>query len=265
MIDCSNFDFLQKKSYQSNIEACLAYLESRFGRNSLIIQKFFLTHPHYDHYSGISKLLDRRLLDSNTEFFLNLHYSMPNENYNRLLKKINALKPKIVEPIAAINTPIIKIFHPHKRVVRSMTAKYYGQTEISVIPSPNNASIALQFSFSGKSIIFTGDLETDGWNSVRACYQVLPNSDYYVISHHGSRNGHLRNICPCSSRIHCVKDCLSKQSVPILMGRHGAYNGIYSDNVLNDFSNILFSEKDHLSFPAKFLEIDWKSNVTKWY
>lgn len=65
-----------------------------------------------------------------------------------------------------------------------------------------------------------------------------------MISHHGSLYGHLRDQCPKGMLINNMSDCLLESSTPVLMGRNRVYNGIYSRQVMNDFPQLICSEKD---------------------
>ncbi len=263
MVDCSNFDFISNNSYIPNIESYLLHIQKKFSIKEILIDKLFVTHPHFDHYSGIGWLIDKGLITQNTEFFINLHYSMPGENFNRLLSKIDRLKPRIVEPIAMKYQKNIEIWHPCIRTIRSNTSKYSGQ-KVMIEPNINNSSAVYFFNFGNKGILFPGDLETKGWNAIDCCLTYLKNCDYYVISHHGSINGHLRNKCPINRCISNLSDCVKPNSTQILLGRDGAFPGIFSSAVLNDFSNIITSERDKQNNRRQFLEIDWTLNKFKW-
>jgi hypothetical protein len=116
-----------------------------------------------------------------------------------------------------------------------------------------------------KHILFTGDLETKKWDIIHFCPKFLRHTDYYVISHHGSLNGHVRNICPVLRHISNLSDCVHQNSTQILMGRNGAFNGIYSQQVINDFNNLIYSEKDNNGNIKEFVEIEWGTNNIRWY
>lgn len=263
MIDCSEFDFLNHRNYSVNIDSCLEFVSQKFSINQILINKFFLTHSHYDHYSGINRLIKQGKITSNTQFYLNLHYSMPSENYNRMLRKLNKLNCNIIEPISRNSDGELEIWHPNIRTVRSQTPNYDNQI-VHVEPTLNNSSTVLYFRFGEKSILFPGDIETEKWNSISQCPSHLKDSNFYIVSHHGSLNGHLRNNCPKKMTISSLANCTKSNSTQILMGRDGAYSGIYSTRVTSDFNNLVYTEKDIDSKPAKFLEIDWQTNKHTW-
>jgi hypothetical protein len=263
MIDCSEFDYLNHTNYQGNVQSCFSHIRKKFSLKKLIINKFFLTHSHYDHYSGINRLIDHGNITSETTFFLNVHYSMPSENYNRLLRKIILLKCIVIEPLSSYMTNDIQIWHPEIRTVKSRSRAYLNQ-KVQVEANPNNSSSVLYFKLGRKSILFPGDIETEKWDTIDLCRPHLNGSNYYMISHHGSLNGHLRNQCPARVRITNLSNCLPGTSTPVLMGRDGAYNGIYSRQVINDFSRLICSERDQHGHTKQFLEIDWQTNQNSW-
>lgn len=51
MVDCSDFDYIQHRKYNSNIDKCINHVKQKFHLNSSIhIDVVMLTHPHYDHF-----------------------------------------------------------------------------------------------------------------------------------------------------------------------------------------------------------------------
>ena len=49
-------------------------------------------------------------------------------------------------------------------------------------------------------MLFTGDIETEGWAYVSTCMPNLCKTTYYCISHHGSITGHIRSNCMPANR-----------------------------------------------------------------
>jgi hypothetical protein len=88
-----------------------------------------------------------------------------------------------------------------------------------------------------------------------------------AISHHGSINGHNRGNCPagCFNNKPTIADCYSGRKSPILMGRTGAYTGIPSLQVINDFGGVVSSEHDDKNMPTKCVELDWNTNTFRWH
>lgn len=58
-------------------------------------------------------------------------------------------------------------------------------------------------------------------------------ASFYMISHHGSITGHPAFACKYVSRLSPLDCAANKLEKAILMGRDGAYPGIYSKFVVN--------------------------------
>lgn len=264
-VDCSNYDYTQKNGYyQSNIDACINHIKNRFSLIEFKINYFVLTHPHFDHYSGIDNLIKNSYVDSGTIFYLNAFYSMPSPIFNRTLQNIQRLRCSIVEPVSSNSNALIEILYPYKRIVKTSSTihNYLGPI---IDPNPNNASVVLNIRANGRSFTLTGDIEKDAWDRMDLCMPHMKCCDYYAVSHHGSINGHLRTKCIANRLIKSVSDCISKTALPIVMGRSGAYPGMPSKQMIADFGNLTFSEADPKGNPARFLELEWQTGKPAWY
>ena len=79
IVDCSILDNTDWTSYQCNLEDCLDMIADRVGlsnRNQLHVDRFFLTHCHFDHYNGLGFLINQGLIDKTTLCYINLYYQM---------------------------------------------------------------------------------------------------------------------------------------------------------------------------------------------
>lgn len=264
LIDCGDYDYLQKVSYTNNINECLEHIKNKFNILELKIKHFIITHPHFDHYSGLAKLIRKNIIDKDSIGLINLYYSMTSPTFNQLLQEIKKHEIKIIEPLQKHSSASIDILHPSERVVRTANTIHKHLNPI-IEPNPNNTSIVFKLNSESTSFMFTGDIETDGWNRINTCMPYLKKSNYFSISHHGSINGHLRNKCPVHKPINNLSCCAKSNITAILMGRHNAYNGVPANQVINDFKNIIYSEKSNLGHPTKFVEIEWNSKTTTWY
>lgn len=247
MVDCSIYDFLNKKKYFSNLDACLDELEKKYGITK--ISKLFVTHLHYDHINGIPYLIEKGLIDENTEVWMNILYPWPYKKYNSILKQLIDIGVKFIDPIIGNSTKNIKIRYPKKSYDKSFHAP---QNNI------NNASVLYQICLDGKSMLFTGDLEQGGWDSISDCNQYLWDTSYYCISHHGSLNGHKRFKCVHGQIISSLADCGRNTQLQVLMGRDGAYKGIFSLKVKKDFKNIKYTDGK-----KKYIKVNWKTGDSK--
>ena len=168
-VDCSNFDYLNKKNYQNNIDSCINYILTKFRLKSFHIDYFILTHPHYDHYSGINKLIDEGYIDNTTIFYMNIYYSMPSPTFNTTLQNIYRCGCPIIEPITGNSNNIIDIIYPDRRLVKTSRTVHNALNPI-IDKNPNNSSVVVRIIGKDKSFTFTGDIETTAWNRVVGCY-----------------------------------------------------------------------------------------------
>ena len=89
LVDCSIVDKVDHcRDYQANIEECLKGIRQRIElmeQQHLHIDRFFLTHAHHDHYSGVEYLVNNHFIDKRTICYVNLYYQMASKAYNRML------------------------------------------------------------------------------------------------------------------------------------------------------------------------------------
>lgn len=260
MIDCSNFDWLNKKSYQGNLDACIQHIRNRYDLDGFQIDKFFLTHLHHDHYSGIPYLLNSHYFHAGTEFWVNLHYSWSSPILNSIIGRIVGLGSPVVEPVTLNSSGSINLWHPDQTIARTATSRYRTPA-VRIVPHVNDSSVVFNFKFGDTAIVFPGDIETTGWRHVTRCYPNLDSAQYYCVSHHGSDNGHQRT-CHHGRVIKNASQCRADLNRAILMGRDGAYRGVYHSNVIRDWGNtLIMSEGLAGKPPCQFLEIDLIKNM----
>ncbi len=270
LVDCSMFDKTDHlKSYQKNIDECLMAISqdlTLIPQQRLRINRFFLTHAHLDHYSGVEYLVNNHYIDNHTICYLNIYFQMATKAYNKMLEALNNAGVRIIEPVSGNSISGIQFLHPECRLYRSKatTKGFTGVCRIVGTPI-NNSSVAMMFKFGDKSMVFTGDLEEKGFEMMSGagtCSSFLFDANYYVVSHHGSINGHPTMECknpsrPMSSPLVCATN---RKWRAILMGRDGAYSGIYSPVVTNYWNSVparLVKTED----APHFVELDWKTGV----
>ena len=243
MVDCSIFDFTNKHDYRQNLKSCLEFITNRFKINR--ISKLMVTHLHYDHINGIKYLIKEGWIDSDTEVWMNVRYPWKQPSYNNILLQLKALGVRFVDPIIRNSTRNINILYPQIS---------FDKNNKAPMGNINNSSVLYQICFRERSMLFTGDIETEGWENISTCMPRLCKSKYYCISHHGSITGHIRNKCTQANiRISTLSDCAALTEVQILMGRDGAYKGIYNKKVLGDFNKIEKTEDSQ-----KYFELNWE-------
>lgn len=267
MIDCSIIDKTDHwRSYKGNLELCFHEIARKLGKNKdakLHIDRFFLTHAHHDHYSGVEYLINNRLIDARTLCYVNIYYQMAGKAYNKMLKALYDANVKIVEPITGNSKEAIIFLHPEKRLYRSKATVKNTADDYRIVDRPvNDSSVVLSIKVGGKTMVFPGDLEQEGFNNMSGTGNCGPNlfdAEFYVVSHHGSLNGHPTMPCrvqpPRKERpMICIKNNLKKV---ILMGRNGAYSKIYSQQVVDEWNQtgmFVISEN-----APHFVELDWEN------
>lgn len=275
MVDCSIIDKTDHwRNYQQNIEACLREIATRMGLQEdvpLHIDRFFLTHAHHDHYSGLEYLIRNHHIDDTTLCYINIYYQMASKAYIKTLKALANSNVKIIEPLAGHSNQVIRFLHPECRIFRSKATVRQTGGNYRVVGNPiNNSSAVVMISLGGHSMVFPGDLEEKGFDAMSSagtCSRWLFDSDYYVVSHHGSINGHPDR--PCMMRpmanwgatpLQCAANRVNKV---VLMGRDGAYSGIYSHAVVSywDGRGALVKSED----ASHFLVLEWETGKTVLY
>lgn len=270
LVDCSIVDKTDHwRSYQANIDECLKAIKQRLGlkqQQQLHIERFFLTHAHHDHYSGVEYLVNSHLIDDRTICYVNLYYQMATKSYNKMLAALNNAGVKIVEPISWNSNDGIRFLHPECRLYRSKsTVKGFTGSHRIVGTPINNSSAVMMFRLGGRSMVFTGDLEQMGFEKMsgaRTCSRYLFDANYYAISHHGSINGHPTMACkhptqPMPTPLTCATNGTLRA---ILMGRDGAYSGIYSP-VVTGYWNGVPNRLVKTENAQHYVELEWGTGV----
>lgn len=269
MVDCSLSERGDGVPFKDNIRACFDAIKKRLGftpQTKLHISRFFLTHPHFDHYSGIEHLAFCKYFDSRTKCYVNYYYNWPYPKYTATLAALLNAKVKFIEPVYGNSQPAFSFLHPECRIYRNKkTAKNLIKPN-RIVGSPiNNSSTVIRFRLANKVMVFPGDLEQAGFQAMigtKASQFGLYGVDYYAVSHHGSLNGHPNLPWPlprgyCSGPLCCISNGLQKT---ILMGRDGAYPGIYHPTVTSYWSGLpgglVYTEK-----APHYVELDWKSGT----
>lgn len=161
---------------------------------------------------------------------------------------MSADKFRFILPIYKNSTDNIKILSPIKNFC-SPTKPVNGCIE-PPDKKINNSSVIYQFKFGEKSMVFPGDVETGGWEHLVKNNNQKTGLKYYCISHHGSYNG-LCNYGLISTEV-------NRLDKKILMGRDGAYPGIFCNEVKNYIrvNTITTDEKDLV-----YIKLDWDKDI----
>lgn len=253
MIDCGAIDYGVGNRYP-NIAVCFAEIAQRLNTNiaNLKISRFFLTHWHYDHISGIPFLIRDGYINQHTKFYLNLYYAHSSRTANEVLQKLDSMGAACYEPVIGVSiNSWMSVLYPECRIRKQ---QYNEAVPNRVEKKMNNSSAVYAFQFWDKQMICPGDLEQDGWNVFKRQVQsmtAMSVADYYCVSHHGSDNGHV--VVP--NRFQKV----------VLMGRDRAYNGIYSPAVMQYWNPVLsLSEWDENGQASRAAVLDWSTGGVRY-
>lgn len=243
MVDCALYEapnlVVSWTNHEATFESCLDDIASDLGteRQSLFIGRFLLTHMHYDHYNGLKYLINKGLVNRRTIFYLNLHYQMPSKNLNEILQlMVDKNFNHIVEPLCCNSTSSIRILHPDCRIYRNQNSILVSASPYRLESNPNNSSAVYAILLAGRTMIFPGDLEQEGFDEMtkyEACRLVWKNTNYLAASHHCSLNGlpikRCQNVHKLRNPLRC---CRQNLNLVVIMGRDGSYYGIYSKRAI---------------------------------
>lgn len=269
-IDCSVTD--DGKRCKSNINDCISEIKNKFSINDFELDLFLLTHPHNDHYSGIMHLIKQNHIVGKTEIWLNNAFIMHSAFFLTIKRNLFKMGCRFFHPVHNMTSKrhlfFADIWYPENIIIKKGTlskAKTLSKLIFQEESNPNNTSVVVSFNFplDGKlfSILFTGDIEKEGWDKVN-CPPYLGHIQYYCVSHHGSLNGHERNVCHLGRSIRNIIDCNFTNTIQksILMGKDKSYMGIYSTEVLSSFGSKIEKTEGN-----RFIELQFKNGNVKKY
>lgn len=269
MIDCSTYDYLIRRDYSKCLYQCFSDIACTLNikLGDLRVSRFMLTHTHFDHYNGLSYLIKKGFVDKDTVIYANLHYDCSSPIWKNILEDLKKIQCRFVEPIPSnLKAGAIHIMHPECRIYKNKSSVQNGIAN-RVVSKVNDSSIVYEIKIDDKIMVLPGDLEQNGFKTMTAegtCQPQLFYADYYVVSHHGSSNGH--PTMPCMNLrkgsptpLDCVTHGLMKA---ILTGRDGAYSGIYDQGVTS-YWGALPGVLEYTENAKHYLELDWKSGKVK--
>lgn len=295
MVDCGIYDYRNKTYYNNNIEVAFDKIKHKIGTDNICIDRFYLTHWHYDHYSGLEYLIREKLIGSHTLFLMNLYNVVNSASAACILKSLNTLTIKCLEPISSNHTiSHTTILYPDCRIVNK---KISSSTCCIVENNVNNSSVVYLIEINRLSMIFTGDIEQKGIKKLyhnKNKINSLLSADYLCVPHHASINGNIFLPDLCNKHILI---CLKTWKYAIVMGRDGAYNGIYDHSVISwyqchlpcrfckcycrpipscrcdeqyddcvcpcvyrEYPSVIFSEYDNLKRTHRGVELNWRTH-----
>lgn len=266
MVDCSTFDARKRRDYSQNLYHCLDDIASmlRIDLSALRIKRFMLTHTHSDHYNGLQYLLKKGFIDANTLVYANLFYDCASPVWTRALKGLKTQQCRFVEPVwNGQMQGAIHIYHPECRIYKN-SGVITGSAAHRIVSHVNDSSVVYGIKLAGRSMTLPRDLEQNGFEimrNARKCSRELYRADYYVVSHHGSINGHPTMTCtPVPTVLDCVTNNITRA---ILMGRDGAYSGIYSPVVLGYWQSQSCG-LERTENAKHYVELDWATGNVRY-
>ena len=264
MVDCGMIDVKNRRNYSVNIDIVIGQIarDINCDVSNVHIHRFLLTHWHADHYNGMIYMLQRGWLDSQTIFVMNLYYSCPTPCANQILHQLDRMNVRCYEPQVSLRLNNCSILHPNLRIGRWNNARL----NMIGVRKVNDSSVVYSINGVGKNMIFSGDLEKKGFDRMtkaHTCRYCLHTSTYYCVSHHASLTGHIDIPCLSSSFPTVLACVLHNLKYAIVMGRDGAYDGIYDAQVIQDFGNrIIYSERDKSGNKTRGVALEWNSGKT---
>jgi competence protein ComEC len=158
----------------------ISYLKKRHIR---ALDRVIITHPHEDHYGGLSLLAKHIKIKE-----LIIHQTALNDKL--FAKLINSLKSQI--PIIVLHDTIsfanskIRILHPDSQ---------YESANM------NNNSLVTMVSYTNSKLLFTGDIEEEAEERLVRQYGKELKADFLKVPHHGSITSSTSNfiemVNPC--------------------------------------------------------------------
>ena len=269
MVDCSTYDHMIRRDYSVNLYRCLRDIawELDVDEKSLHISRFMLTHTHSDHYNGLRYLIKQGMIDSTTLMYVNTHYDCASPVWSTIMKSLKGMKCKFVEPISGnLTNGAIRILHPEcSTYMKSVSVPADKKRLCRVVANVNDSSVVYSITLQNIVMTLPGDLQKAGLKEMSGhspCRGELSKTRYYMVSHHGSLNGHPDVNCmskgaPYPKPLCCVSQGVKKA---ILMGRNDAYPGIYSPTVIDHWENAL-GVLEYTEKAPHFLELNWTNDT----
>ncbi len=151
-------------------------------RNKILhIDYIVLTHPHPDHLNGLRFIA----AEFNPSEFWHNGYIAQSEENRELIDIVKSKNVRIVGPDDLANGITISGVKAECLYIRDNTTPSYVYRDDN--RDLNNRSLVLKFSYKGKSVLFTGDIEEETENRLVKSYSMNLKSDVLLVPHHGSK------------------------------------------------------------------------------
>jgi len=209
------------------------------------IEKFFLSNFDQDHVSDLPKLREKLPIQ-----VFHRNRSIPDDKLKTIKLDAGPLTPQMKEALKLNSDYIHEVSDPPD----------FGAVEFSTyrnkypdFEDTNNLSLVTVISYKGLSIIYPGDIEKNGWETLlenRSLRQDLEDVNIFIASHHGRENGYNEKIFDFCTPDICVISDKEKvhETQKDLYAKHA--NGVKWDN--GDTRYVLTTRSDgHLHISSQ--------------
>ncbi|MDP8212128.1 MAG: hypothetical protein P9X22_02405 [Candidatus Zapsychrus exili] len=194
LIDCGATSYFSPIKYVLENE-----LNNVSEYNGAKLTEFILTHPHDDHITDIARLAGnlKPAILSRQKYNWEEIKTGDDEEYENL-DTYSAWQEEY-------NTPITMPPDWGMTLNHSMYLSIDEARKINEDKFINNTSMPTFIEYAGHKIVFPGDLEKEGWQSLlrkEGFDAFLHNTSFFVTSHHGHSSGYCNEIFECMGKPH---------------------------------------------------------------
>lgn len=172
MVDCSTREIKGNADYTTNIDAAISDITSDYGRKEKFhIDRFILTHKHYDHYNGLAYLIRKKFIDAQTIIYSNLYYICASSTFQKIQKALPQgliiMEPSVFQNNQGVQrNQVLRFLCPDRPfVAKNKFLKNKPNTCIE-ISKANLSSMVAEITIAGHSMVFPGDQEVEGFETM---------------------------------------------------------------------------------------------------
>jgi competence protein ComEC len=160
-----------------------------------------LSHPHPDHYMGLTALAEA--VDIGALWVARSHQEQPDPvEYTAILVELALRGTQIVRP--ALDTPV----RIGDATLTVLAPRYLDDiAAVDPVREVNDNSLVLHLEMGGRSVLFAGDLEEEGEQMLAERYGRALRSDIVKVAHHGSRTSSTPALVATTSPALAVISC----------------------------------------------------------
>lgn len=149
------------------------------------LEYVLLSHAHYDHYGGLTQILDRY----NVNIFAYSFLAEKDHSFEQVLKKLKASTQKV----SIKGTDVLNIDTKAKITFLWPTFDFISQFDEEK-DDLNDTSLVALFSQSSFDMLLTGDVSPQTIPKIISSTNRLGNVEVLKVPHHGSKNGLTKNL-----------------------------------------------------------------------